>query len=225
MRAEFERPRPRGQSTLDRARAVPVHQGHLHRGGATALRGGRLVQRRASPRIAHQSRLCAARCGHLFHGQSRVPDRERAEALARPFEAGVSGWPHRCSAPPAGASPNAGRRHSRRPGGQGQSLHGRHERVGADCQVRAGRRRAAPRERGAVAPDPRRRTVGVQPGPRAQPRPGPAAVTATCNQKLVAASAGSRMQANKQREARSRQRLHASGQRSAPGKRDNRPGV
>jgi len=78
----------------------------------------------------------------------------------------------------------------------------------------------------AMAPEPRRRTVGIQPGPRAQPRPGPAPVTATCNQKLVACQRWIAMQANKQRVAQ--QQAAASrkaASRSAPGKRDNRPGV
>ncbi len=78
----------------------------------------------------------------------------------------------------------------------------------------------------AVAPEPRRRTVGVQPGPRAQPRPGPAAVTATCNQKLVACQRWIAMQANKQRVAQQQtEAARKAASRSTPGKRDNRPGV
>lgn len=82
----------------------------------------------------------------------------------------------------------------------------------------------------AMAPEPRRRTVGIQPGPRAQPRPGPASVTATCNQNLVACQRWIAMQANKQRVAQQlavRQAAAArkAASRSAPGKRDNRPGV
>jgi hypothetical protein len=79
----------------------------------------------------------------------------------------------------------------------------------------------------AMAPEPRRRTVGVQPGPRAQPRPGPASVTATCNQKLVACQRWIAMQANKQRVAQQAAAAAArkAASRSAPGKRDNRPGV
>ena len=82
----------------------------------------------------------------------------------------------------------------------------------------------------AMAPEPRQRTVGIQPGPRAQPRPGPAPVTATCNQKLVTCQRWIAMQANKQRVAQqvaARQAAAArkAASRSAPGKRDNRPGV
>ena len=78
-----------------------------------------------------------------------------------------------------------------------------------------------------VAPEPRRRTVGIQPGPRAQPRPSPASVTATCNQKLVACQRWIAMQANKQRVAQQHARAAArkAASRSTPGKRDNRPGV
>lgn len=82
----------------------------------------------------------------------------------------------------------------------------------------------------AVAPEPRRRTVGVQPGPRAQPRPASAAVTATCNQKLVACQRWIAMQTNKQRvtqqQAAARQEAaRKAASRNATEKRDNRPGV
>jgi hypothetical protein len=78
----------------------------------------------------------------------------------------------------------------------------------------------------ATAPEPRRRTVGIQPSPRAQPRPGPAAVTATCNQKLVACQRWIAMQANKQRVAQQQAAAaRKAASRTAPGKRDNRPGV
>jgi hypothetical protein len=80
----------------------------------------------------------------------------------------------------------------------------------------------------AMAPEPRRRTVGIQPGPRAQPRPGPAAVTATCNQKLVACQRWIAMQANKQRVAQAARQAAAArkaASRNATEKRDNRPGV
>lgn len=83
----------------------------------------------------------------------------------------------------------------------------------------------------AMGPEPRRRTVGVQPGPRAQPRPGSASATATCNQKLVACRRWIAMQGNKQRVAQQQAAKQAAAARKAasrsgaPGKRDNRPGV
>lgn len=83
----------------------------------------------------------------------------------------------------------------------------------------------------AMAPEPRKRTVGIQPGPRAQPRPGSASVAATCNQKLVACQRWIAMQGNKQRVAQQQAARQAAAARKAasrsgaPGKRDNRPGV
>lgn len=79
----------------------------------------------------------------------------------------------------------------------------------------------------AMAPEPRRRIVGIQPGPRAQPRPGSAPATATCNQKLVACRRWIAMQGNKQRVAQQQAAAarKAASRSSAPGKRDNRPGV
>jgi len=86
--------------------------------------------------------------------------------------------------------------------------------------------RASAAQSVATAPEPRRRTVGIQPSPRAQPRPGPAAVTATCNQKLVACQRWIAMQANKQRVAQQQaEAARKAASRTAPGKRDNRPGV
>jgi hypothetical protein len=83
----------------------------------------------------------------------------------------------------------------------------------------------------ATAPEPRKRTVGVQPGPRAQPRPDSASATATCNQKLVACRRWIAMQGNKQRVAQQQAAKQAAAARKAasrsgaPGKRENRPGV
>jgi hypothetical protein len=83
----------------------------------------------------------------------------------------------------------------------------------------------------ATGPEPRKRTVGVQPGPRIQPRPGSASATATCNQKLVACRRWIAMQGNKQRVTQQQAATQAAAARKAasrsgaPGKRDNRPGV
>ncbi|HET7153840.1 MAG TPA: hypothetical protein VFI87_00575 [Hyphomicrobiaceae bacterium] len=79
----------------------------------------------------------------------------------------------------------------------------------------------------AMAPEPRRRTIGIQPGPRAQPRPGSPPVAATCNQKLVACQRWIAMQANKQRVAQQQAAAarKAASRSGASGKRDNRPGV
>jgi len=83
----------------------------------------------------------------------------------------------------------------------------------------------------AMAPEPRRRAIGIQPGPRAQLRPGSPPVAATCNQKLVACRRWMAMQGNKQRVAQQQAVKQAAAARKAasrngaPGKRDNRPGV
>lgn len=83
----------------------------------------------------------------------------------------------------------------------------------------------------AMAPEPHKRTVGIQPGPRAQPRPATAAATATCNQKLVACRRWIAMQGNKQRVVQqqalkqSAAARKAASRSGASGKRDNRPGV
>lgn len=83
----------------------------------------------------------------------------------------------------------------------------------------------------AIAPEPRRQGVGTQPEPRVQPRPGAAAVTASCNQKLVACRRWIAMQANKRRVVQQKAAQQAAAARKAASrsgaadKRDNRPGV
>ena len=82
----------------------------------------------------------------------------------------------------------------------------------------------------AIAPEPYRRDVGAQPGPRVRPPPGATPpMVVTCNRKLASCRRWIVLQANKQRVLRQRAASRAARAAAKAGralsKREARPGV
>ena len=171
-------------------------------------------------------RVYARRAAAIYSMENpRLPDRQRPARRRSAICGWLTGGTDRRGAPHAGATVNACQRDSRAPAVKANPFMAG---MSASDLIARSARDVGERHHAnvAMAPEPHKRTVGIQPGPRAQPRPGPAAVTATCNQKLVACRRWIAMQANKQRVAQQQtEAARKAASRSAPGKRDSRPGV